>query len=68
MNAIKSGQEERDDASHSEFPTLVTDECHMEKVKCVLERMCSISYMAIGTKVRIPPAGIYRILINDLGK
>jgi hypothetical protein len=39
VNAIKNGREETDDASHSSAPTSVTDECHMEQVKSVLEHV-----------------------------
>jgi len=60
--------EETDYAPRSGAPTSATDERHMEKVKFVLERTCSISCKAIVTEVGISPASVYRILTNSWGK
>jgi len=57
VNAIKNGQEEKDDALRSAAPTSATDECHME-------HMSSISCKATDMEVRISLA----ILTNSLGK
>lgn len=52
MNAIKYDWEEMDDAPHSGFPTLVTDECHIEQVESV-QHMHSISCTAVAAKVGV---------------
>jgi len=44
------------------------DECHVEQVKSVLERMHSISCMAVAAEVGISPASVYSFLNNSLGK
>ena len=49
-------------------PTSATDERPMKKVKSVLQRTRSISCTAIAKEVGIPPASVYRILTNSLGK
>ena len=49
MNAVKNSWEGTDNAPQSGVPTLATDECHVEQVKSVLERMHSISCMAVAT-------------------
>ena len=46
----------------------MTDECHMEQVKSVLEHTCSVSCMAFATEVGISPASVYHILTSSLGK
>jgi len=38
VSTIRNGREEIDDAPCSGASTLVTDECHMEQMKSVLER------------------------------
>ena len=53
---------------HSVATVLVVDECHMEQVKSVLERIHSISCTAMDTEVEISPASVYHILTNSLGK
>jgi hypothetical protein len=68
VNAFENGPEETDDAPRSGAPTLVMDECHMEQVKSVLERTCSILCMAIATEVRISPASVCHVLSSSLGK
>ena len=68
MNAVKNSWEGTDNASRSGVPTSATDECHVEQVKSVLERMHSISCTAIATEVGISPASVYPFLINSLGK
>jgi hypothetical protein len=42
VNIIKNGREETDDGPRSGVPISGTDECHMEKVKSVLELTRSI--------------------------
>jgi len=42
VNAIKNDGEETDNASRSTIPTSATDERHMEQVKSVLGRTCSV--------------------------
>jgi hypothetical protein len=51
VNAIKNGRKEIDNASRSRIPTSATDERHMEQVKSVLDRTCSISRTAIAMEV-----------------
>jgi hypothetical protein len=46
-------------------PTLVTDGCHMEQEKSVLEIAHSISCTAIATDVRISPESILHIPTNS---
>ena len=53
---------------HIGTPTSVTDECHMEQVKFVLEHMHCISCMAISMEVRISPASVYHIPTSSLEK
>ena len=68
MNAIKNDQEETDSAPCSVATMSVVDECHMEQVTSVLERIHSISCMAMATDVGISPASVYHIVTNSLGK
>jgi len=46
----------------------VTDECHMEQEKSVLEIMHSISCIAIATDVGVSPESVLHILTNSLGE
>jgi hypothetical protein len=65
---IRNCREEIDDAPHSGASTSVTDECHMEQIKSVLECTCSISCTTIATDIRICPASVYCNFHNSLGK
>ena len=49
VHAIKNGLEETGSACCSGAPTLAMDESHMDRVKSVLENVCSISCMTVAT-------------------
>jgi transposase len=68
VNAIKNGWVQTDDDSRSGAPKSAMDECHVEKVEPVLERMHSTSCTAIVTEVRTSLASVNRILTNSSSK
>jgi len=64
VKAIKNSQEETGDAPRGGS---LTDECHTEQVKSVLEHVHSTSCMATVSKVGISPS-VYHILTNSSEK
>jgi hypothetical protein len=68
MDAVKNSWEGTDNAPRSGVPTSATNECHVEQVKNVLERVLSISCTAVAIEVGISPASVYPFPINNMGK